>query len=130
MPWGALSCEVLPIVSGTRNRRLAHFAILVFLNIIEDRVSLFQLLFGFGFDHLAQPKAHAIQHLGHGTGRGQLVRAIALGAERVQGLLRRQPCVGRPSSCETWGLVAHALRRAAAALQPPAAAALPSVCGR
>ena len=55
--------------------------------IIEDRVGLFELLLGLGLDHLAQPKAHPIQDLGHGTGRGQVLRAIALLSERLQGRL-------------------------------------------
>src|SRR5262244_4425268 len=53
-----------------------------FFYIVEDRVGLFDLLLGFGLHHLAQPKAHPIQHLGHGTGLGQLLLAIALLSQR------------------------------------------------
>jgi hypothetical protein len=55
-----------------------------FFYIIEDRGGLFALLLGRGLDHLAQPKAHPMQDLGHGTGRGQVLRALALLAERLQ----------------------------------------------
>jgi len=65
-----------------------------FFSIVEDRVGLFDLLLGLGLHHLAQPKAHPIQDLGHGTGRGQWLRALTLRAERLQGRLGRQPCVG------------------------------------
>ena len=65
-----------------------------FFYIIEDRVGLFELLLGLGLDHLAQPQAHPIQDLGHGTGRGQLLLALALLSERLQCRLGRQPRVG------------------------------------
>src|SRR5262245_25356900 len=39
-----------------------------FFYIIEDGISLFDLLLGFGLHDLAQPKAQAIEHFGHGTG--------------------------------------------------------------
>src|SRR4030095_24928 len=65
-----------------------------FFYIIEDRFFLFELLLGLGFHHLAQPKAHPIQDLGHGTGRGQLLLVIALLSERLQCCLGRQPRVG------------------------------------
>src|SRR6266568_7278876 len=65
-----------------------------FFYIVEDHVGLFDLLLGLGLHHLAQPKAHPIQDLGHGTGRGQLLLAIALLSERVQCRLSRQPRVG------------------------------------
>ena len=42
----------------------------LFFDIVEDRVGLFDLLLGLGLHHLAQPKAHPIQDLRHGTGRG------------------------------------------------------------
>jgi hypothetical protein len=35
VPWGVLSFEVLPIVSISHDRRLAHFPILVFLGLID-----------------------------------------------------------------------------------------------
>src|SRR5882724_8920614 len=63
----------------------------LFFYVVEDGVGLFALLLGFGLHHLAQPKAHPIQDLGHGTGRGPLVLAIALLSERVQCRLSRQP---------------------------------------
>src|SRR5207302_10478433 len=66
-----------------------------FFYIVEDRVGLFDLLLGFGLHDLAQPKAHPIQDLGHGTGRGQLVLAILLLPERLQGRLGRQPRVAQ-----------------------------------
>src|SRR5712691_1224701 len=65
-----------------------------FFYIVEDGIGLFDLLLRFGFHHLAQPKAHPIQHRGHGTGRGQLLLTIALLAQRLQGRLGRQPRVG------------------------------------
>src|SRR5215475_3738832 len=65
-----------------------------FFYIVEDRVGLFDLLLGLGLHHLAQSKAHPIQDLGHGTGRGQLLLAIALLSERLQCRLGRQPRVG------------------------------------
>ena len=65
-----------------------------FFYIVEDRGGLFALLLGLGLHHLAQPKAHPIQDLGHGTGRGQLLLAIPLRSERLQGRLGRQPRVG------------------------------------
>jgi hypothetical protein len=46
---------------------------------------------GFGLHHLAQPKAHASHPLGHGTGRGQLLRAIALLSQRLPCRLGREP---------------------------------------
>src|SRR5262249_42817534 len=39
-----------------------------FFSIVEDGVGLCELLLGFGLDHLAQPKAHPIEYLGHRTG--------------------------------------------------------------
>ncbi len=65
-----------------------------FFYIIEDRVGLFALLLGLGLDHLAQPKAHPIQDLGHGTGRGQVLLALALLSERLQCRLGCQARVG------------------------------------
>ena len=65
-----------------------------FFYIVEDRVGLFDLLLGLGLHHLAQPIAHPIQDLGHGTGRGQLLLALALLSQRLQCRLGRQPCVG------------------------------------
>src|SRR5438128_3360388 len=65
-----------------------------FFSIVEDHVGLFDLLLRLGLHHLAQPKAHPIQDLGHGTGRGQLLLAIALLSERLQCRLGRQPRVG------------------------------------
>ena len=62
-----------------------------FFYIVEDRVGLFDLLLGLGLHHLAQPKAHPIQDFGHGTGRGQLLRARALLSQRLHGRLGRQP---------------------------------------
>ena len=40
----------------------------LFFYVVEDGVGLFDLLLGFGLHDLAQPKAHAIEHFGHGTG--------------------------------------------------------------
>src|SRR6266568_8472299 len=62
-----------------------------FFYIVEDRVGLFDLLLGLGLHHLASPKAHPIQDRGHGTGRGQLLRALPLRSERLQCRLGRQP---------------------------------------
>ena len=36
-------------------------------NIVDNGVGLSNLLLRFGFDHFAQPKSHAIEHLGHRT---------------------------------------------------------------
>src|SRR5262252_8906312 len=63
--------------------------------IIEDGVGLWNLLLGFGLDHLAQPKAQAIEDLGHGTGRGQLLLTIPLLSECLQSGFGRQPRVGQ-----------------------------------
>jgi hypothetical protein len=60
-----------------------------FFYSIEDRVGLFALLLRLGLDDLTQPKAHPIHDLGHGTGRGPLLRALALRAKRLQGRLGR-----------------------------------------
>ena len=65
-----------------------------FFYIIEDRVGLFALLLGLGLDHLAQPKAQPIQDRGHGTGRGQVLLALALLSERLQCRLGCQARVG------------------------------------
>src|SRR6266571_5621040 len=66
----------------------------LFFYIVEDHVGLFDLLLRLGLHHLAQPKAHPIQDLGHSTGRGQLLLAIPLLSERLQCRLGRQPRVG------------------------------------
>ena len=60
-----------------------------FFYIVEDRVGLFDLRLGLGLHPLAQPKAHPMQDLGHGTGRGPLRRALTLRAERLQCRLGR-----------------------------------------
>src|SRR5882724_10550306 len=39
-----------------------------FFSIVDDGVGLCDLLLGLGLAHLAQPKAHTIEHLGHRTG--------------------------------------------------------------
>src|SRR5712691_9959356 len=75
----------------------------LFFYVVEDGVGLFDLLLGFGLHDLAQPKAHPIQDLGHGTGRGQLVLAILLFPERLQGRLGRQPRLSRVRA-NRWGL--------------------------
>ena len=62
-----------------------------FFSIVADRVGLFDLLLGFGLHHLAQPKAQPIQHRGHGTGRGHLLRALALRSQRLPGRRGRPP---------------------------------------
>src|SRR6266850_2791128 len=67
----------------------------LFFDIVEDGVGLWKLLLGLGLDHLAQPKAQAIEHRGHGARGGQLLVAIALLCERRQGRLGRQPRVGQ-----------------------------------
>src|SRR5712692_4003291 len=67
--------------------RLGH----PFFYIVEDGVGPFALLLGLGLHYLASPKAHQIQDLGHGTGRGQWLLAIALLSERLQCRLGRQP---------------------------------------
>ena len=72
---------------------LAFYRLVLFLSV-EDRVGLFDLLLGLGLHHLAQPKAHPIQDLGPGTGRGQLLRALPLLSERLQCRLGPQPRVG------------------------------------
>jgi hypothetical protein len=42
----------------------------LFFNILKNGIGLSTLLLRFGFDHFAQPKAHAIEHCGHCTWRG------------------------------------------------------------
>src|SRR5215468_10382242 len=66
-----------------------------FFSIGEDGVGLFDLLLGLGLDHLAQPKAQAIEHLGHRTGGGQECLTRPLLSERFQGGFGRQPRVGQ-----------------------------------
>src|SRR4029453_19261300 len=66
-----------------------------FFYIGEDGVGLFDLLLGLGLDDLAQPKAQAIEHLGHRTGGGQERLTIPLLSERFQGGFGRQPRVGK-----------------------------------
>src|SRR4030095_13946050 len=61
----------------------------------EDGVGLFDLLLGLGLDDLAQPKAQALEHLGHRTGCGQELLPIPLRAERLQGGFGRQARVGQ-----------------------------------
>ena len=55
----------------------------------------FDLLLRLGFDHFAQPKAHPVQHLGHGAGRGQLLLSIALGSESRQRPVGGEPRIGQ-----------------------------------
>ncbi len=76
----------------------------LFFYVVEDRVGLLDLLLGLGLHYLAQPKTHPIQDLGHGTGRGQLVLAITLFPERLQGRLGRQSRVGQ-AGAERWVLL-------------------------
>ena len=64
-----------------------------FFYILKDRISLFDLLLRLGFQHPAQAIAQAIEHLGHGTGRGQLLLAIPLCSQRLQSRLGREACV-------------------------------------
>src|SRR6266478_3737094 len=66
-----------------------------FFYILKDRISLFDLLLRLGFHHPAQAIAQTIEHLGHGTGRGQLLCAISLFSQRLQGRLGREACVGQ-----------------------------------
>src|SRR5712691_11428953 len=76
----------------------------LFFYVVEDGVGLFDLLLGFGLHDLAQPKAHPMQDLGHGTGRGQLVLAILLFPERLQSRLGRQPR-GAQARAKRWVLL-------------------------
>ena len=69
--------------------RLGH----LFFDVVKDGVGLFDLLLGLRLDHLASAKALAIQDLGHGRRRGQLVLAIPLCSEGLQGGLSREPRV-------------------------------------
>src|SRR5262245_40368530 len=47
-----------------------------FFYSVEDGIRLFDLLLGFGLHDLAQPKAQAIEHCGHGTGGGPLLLTL------------------------------------------------------
>jgi len=69
--------------------RLGH----LFFDVVKDGVCLFEFLLRFGLHHLAQPKARAIEDLRHGRRRGQVVRALTLRSEGVQGGLSREPRV-------------------------------------
>ena len=72
--------------------------------MVEDGVGLFELLLRFGFDPFTQPKAQAIEHLGHRTGRGPLVLAIALGSQGRQSGLDGQPRIGQ-ARAKRWVLL-------------------------
>ena len=65
----------------------------LFFDVVKDGVCLFEFLLRFGLHHLAQPKAHTIEDLRHGRRRGQVVRALTLLSEGVQGGLSREPRV-------------------------------------
>jgi hypothetical protein len=67
----------------------------LFFNIGKNSVGLGNLFLRFGFEYFAQPKAQTIEHLGHRTGRGPLLLAIALGAQGGQRRLGCQPCIGQ-----------------------------------
>jgi hypothetical protein len=76
----------------------------LFFNIVENGVGLSNLLLWFGFHHFAQPKSHAIEYLGHRTGRGQLVCTIPLGSQGFQSRFRRQSRIGQGGS-KRWVLL-------------------------
>ena len=61
----------------------------------KTRISLSKLLLWFRFDHFAQPKSQAIEHLGHRTRRGPLLRALALRPQGFQGRFCRQARLGQ-----------------------------------
>lgn len=84
----------------------------LFFHMSKNCLRLCDLLLWFGFDHFAQPKAHAIKHRGHRTGRGQLVLTIPLGAQGCQRRFRRQSRLGQ-GGAERGGLLRVGFR------QPP-----------
>jgi hypothetical protein len=74
----------------------------LFFHMVDNGVGLGHLLLRLGFDHFAQPKSHAIAHLGHRTGRGQLVAPIPLGSQGFQSRWRRQARRGQ-GGAKRWG---------------------------